>query len=207
MKTIIITAFKPFGGYMYNPTQDIIRYVKMKSRSGEYTRKIIGLILPCEYYGAFKLLRPYIEREKPYAIINTGFSSSVKGIRIENRFENIMNGKYPDSLGFSPQKEMIVPDADSYMYTNHDLNVFFKKELRNKNMCIEFSNDAENFICNSLGFLTAKFIDDNKLKTKHLFFHIPWTDNYRLIIKLPPGKVFLEEKNMQRAIDFIIKKI
>lgn len=208
MKTIIITSFQPFGDYMYNPTKDIAHYAKKQYENGKYTRKIIGLFLPCEYYGAFNEFRPYIEKEKPYAIINLGFSSSVKGIRIENRFENIMyHNRYSDNLGLKPDREPINKNGDDYEYTDHNLNVFFKNELHNKNMRVEFSNNANNFICNSFGYLTAQFIREHKLQTKHIFLHIPWTDNYREIIKNTDGKIFLEERVIHRAIDFIIKKI
>lgn len=208
MKTIIITSFQPFGDYDYNPTKDIVHHTIKQQKEGRYTRKIIGLFLPCEYYGGFQSLLPYIEREKPYAIISTGFSSSVQGIRIENRFENMMyHQKYKDATGLDPQKEPIDKDGSDYEYTDHDLNVFFKNELHNKNMPIEFSNNADNFVCNALGYLTAQHIENKKLKTKHIFFHIPWISKYRGLVKLTPDKIFLEEKIVYRAIDFIVSKI
>ncbi|MBP6931251.1 MAG: hypothetical protein KBD48_03295 [Candidatus Pacebacteria bacterium] len=208
MKTILITSFKPFGDYVYNPTKDIVHYAKKQYENDKYTRKIIGLFLSCEYHGAFHDLRPYIEKEKPYAIINLGFLSSAQGIRIENRFENMMyHSMYADNRGLKPDREPVDKDGDEYEYTDHDLNVFFKNELHNKNMRVEFSNNANNFICNSLGYSTAQFIREQKMKTKHIFLHIPWTDNYRGAIKNTDGEIFLEKHVIHSAIDFIIQKI
>lgn len=206
MKKIIITGFEPFGSYTDNPTMDLIEYIKNKYEKNN-DLKIIGLVLPCEYYGAFEILNDKINKEKPDVIISTGLASAVRGIRIENRFHNIMDGKYPDAKGFDPKKEPIIDGGDDCYYTDYKSNIFFKNNLIKRNLPIEFSNNAEYFTCNSLGYLTARKITEEKLPIKHMFLHICWTSDYRGKYKIGLDKMFIETSSLHSAIDFILKNI
>jgi pyroglutamyl-peptidase len=206
MKKIIVTGFEPFGSYTDNPTQDLVKYLNNKYIDNK-DFKVSGLVLPCEYYGAFEILDSHIEKEKPYAIINTGLASAVRGIRIENRFHNIMDGKYPDAKGFEPKKEIIIEGCDDCYYTDYKSNIFFKNNLIKRNLPVEFSNNAEYFICNSLGYLTARKITENRLPIKHMFLYICWTSDYRGKYKINSDKMFLEIISLHTAIDFILRNI
>ena len=55
MKKAIVTGFEPFGPYVDigNPVQDLARECDGK-KLGDI--EVIGLIVPCTYHGAFKLL-------------------------------------------------------------------------------------------------------------------------------------------------------
>lgn len=43
----------------------------------------------------------------------------------------------------------------------------------------ELSNEGGDFICNSLMYLTTLYIRIHQLRTKNIFLHTPWTDNFR----------------------------
>jgi len=105
MRKIIITGFEPFGPYNFNPSKDLALFYNSKIINGD--KKIIGIVLPCTYYGAFHKLSDVIERENPYAIISIGLSSLAKGVRIETVFKNIMNGKYSDANEYNPKGDHI----------------------------------------------------------------------------------------------------
>lgn len=46
------------------------------------------------------------------------------------------------------------------------------------------SNDAGNYLCNNLYFHALKYIEDNKLKAKMIFIHIPKIKNISSIEEL-----------------------
>jgi pyroglutamyl-peptidase len=206
MKKVILTGFEPFGEYKHNPTQESAKYFNMKVVSDV---KVIGLSLPCTYYGAFNTLARVMEYEQPDAIISTGLSSSVRGIRIETAFRNIMNGKYPDASGSTPNGTPISSKQDSPEFlvanTNHSYLVSL---LKADNIPVELSVDAEGFICNSLGYLTTqKIMEDLFPSVKNMFIHIPWTDDYKDKIILEPSKIFLEKDKYYRALKLLIEHI
>jgi len=207
MKKVILTGFQPFGGYKYNPTEDSAKYF---NRLGFIEGiKVIALVLPCTYFGAFQILSKVINQEKPNAIISTGLSSGVKGVRIETTFHNIMNSKYPDAEGRAPDGLPICdkPSAKDFLMTNAD-NVYLANVLKSNGIPIELSIEADGFICNSLGYLTTKKILKNSYPLiKNMFIHIPWTDDYKNKIILEPSKIFLEKEKYYQAIKLLIKNI
>lgn len=207
MKKVILTGFEPFGGYKYNPTKESTEYFhKIGIVSGI---KVIGIVLPCTYFGAFEILCKVMNREKPNAVISTGLSSSVKGVRFETIFHNLMNGKYPDADGLSPNGLPIwnSPRAKDFLLATAN-NMYLANILKQNEIPVEISINADTFICNSLGYLTTKKILKNSFSSiKNMFIHIPWTDDYRDKIKLESTKIFLEKEKYYQAIELLIKNI
>ena len=202
-KKVILTGFKPFGPYFFNPTEDAVKYFNsIESIPGI---EIKGIVLPCTYESAF-LLNKIIDEEKPDAIISMGLSSSVKGIRIETVFMNLMGGKYPDSSGNSPKMIPICNNGRNFLSPQSNY-LFLADKLYREKIPIEISANADTYICNSLGYLLTKKIIEENLPINNMFINIPWTDDYKDIIKLDFGKVTLEKEIFYKAIELLIKNI
>ena len=202
-KTVIVTGFQPFADHIWNPSADIAeKYNKQKIGACQ----VIGLVLPCTYYGAFTMLSEHIDIEKPDAIISLGLATSVQKIRIETNFRNIMNGKYPDNEGYTPDNIPIKKGCPEFVSaTAH--NTGLANMLAEKNIPVELSGDANGFICNSLAYLTVKKIQRDELTTRNMFIHIPWTNNYAEKVTLESGKTFLDIGLLYTAIEILIKNI
>ncbi len=207
IKRVILTGFRPFGNYLFNPTEDLIYYYDDLPKSIK-SINIFGVVLPCTYFGAFEVLSKMINGIKPDAIISLGLSSSVKGIRIETVFRNLMLGKYADADGCMPVELPICTglEAREYLASTAD-NISLANSLHLAKIPVEVSGDADTFICNSLGYLTTKKILDNNLHTRNMFIHIPWTDDYESKILLGPNKIFLEKEELHQAVELLIKNI
>jgi pyroglutamyl-peptidase len=203
MKRAILTGFEPFGPYKYNPVQDT---------AIEYNRKIlgdieiIGLVLPCTYYGAFKLLSEKIDALSPDIIIGSGLASRIQRIRLEAFGRNVMNGKYPDNEGRKADNEPIIKDGNLLYQTNSN-SILLASALYDLGISSEVSIDAEGFICNSLIYLTAKKISDENLPIKFAFFHTPWTEDYLDKVDLEPEKVTIKKNNLRRTIEILVRNI
>lgn len=66
MKKVILAGFQPFGDYLFNPTEECARYfgdIEIVSNIN-----IIGVVLPCTYFGAFQVLTKII-KDKYYEVI------------------------------------------------------------------------------------------------------------------------------------------
>ena len=174
-----------------------------------YGNEIIGIVLPCTYFGAFNELSKIIFEEKPDAIISTGLSSSIHRIRIETTFRNLMsNDKYKDNDGLMLIDKKINEStgAQEFICSTAD-NSGLAKILEFNNIPNELSTDASGFICNSLAYLTTQMILSENLQIKNMFIHTPWTNDYREKIQLDEGKIFLEKDLLYRAIDLLIEHI
>ena len=203
MKQVILTGFESFGPYKFNPTQDSTKYFDGK-KIGEYDVK--GVVLPCTYFGAFEILKSLIDEINPVAILSTGLSSSVRGIRVETTARNIMNGKYADANGYQPKGSLIIEDESMFLNTNCN-NVNLVNILFNAGVPAEISCDAEGFICNSLIYQTTNYLNKNNLKIKNAFIHTPWTFDYRFKVELEPGKIMIQKAVLFDSIERIIKNI
>jgi pyroglutamyl-peptidase len=203
MKQIIVTGFQPFGPYQFNPVEESTKYFDEK-QIGEYNVK--GIILPCTYLGAFQVLKKSISEINPEAIISTGLSSSVKGIRFETTGRNIMNGKYPDAEGYEPSNLSIIEGEDEFLMTNSN-NSNLANLLHSKGIQTEMSGNADDFICNSLIYLTSHYLQRNNSKIKNVFIHVPWTDDYKSKIDLEPHKLMISKDILHQSIETIIKNV
>lgn len=203
MKKIIITGFQPFGPYQFNPVEESTKYFD-KKQINEY--EIQGIVLPCTYFGAFQILKDAIQEINPKAIISTGLSSSVKGIRFETTARNIMNGKYPDAKGYSPKNVPIINGGKEFVNTNslnHNLaNILYKERIPT-----EMSANADDFICNSLIYLTSNYLQTSKSNIRNTFIHVPWTDNYKDKIELESHKIMISQDTLYHSIETIIKNV
>lgn len=208
MKRIIITGFEPFGLYKFNSTGEIAQSYDAWVIEDKL---LVGVVLPCSYRGAFEKLKKIIDSEKPSAIISTGLSSSVHGIRFETVFRNIMDGKYPDADLYEPKGELIIAEKNAPMFLSSTAdNARLANIVYSHGIPVEVSADADAFICNSLGYLTTRMIINKNLPIKNVFIHIPWTDDYQDMIKLEksdPVKIFMDREMVTEAFAIIIKNI
>lgn len=207
MKTrkILLTGFRPFGGYEYNPTQDLANKLN-GARVGDAL--IMGMVLPATYWGAFDKIQHLIGDET-YAIINMGFASRVQGIRFETKFKNTMwHEKYSDAEGFSPKSFPIY----SSLPTEHTLSPAtdvhkLVEVLLREEISAEISDNAHTFICNSLGYLVTSKIQAEKYSTKNIFLHIPWTTQYQLKVPQEEGKIFMKTNLVEQGLRLLIENI
>lgn len=204
MEKIILTGFEPFGPYPYNPTQKSTLDFDGKIFGD---KEVLGLVLPCTY-DSWSKLAGFILKTGASKIINTGLSSSVKGVRIETKFKNIMNGKYPDVNGYSPQNIPIIENdrAPEFVKSKAPNKKLFELLIEN-NIPSEISNDADSFICNSLGYKTSLAVRTSTYLTKNIFIRIPWTSEYEDKILLEQGKIFLETEKYYKALELLIRNI
>jgi len=202
MATAIVTGFDLFGSYRYNPTKDLAEWYDGKT-VGDV--EVVGVVLPCTYYGCFGKLSLMIEHFKPDIILNTGLSSQIPRIRLESFGRNIMNGKYPDAAGIHPtgKPPLTKHGNNSYQVTANNAKLAYL--LFNNEILADISTDAEGFVCNSLLYLTAKEIHDRGLDITHTFFHTPWTDDYIGKVNLESWKTVIKGEDLRKAVEIIIQ--
>ncbi len=200
MKRAILTGFEPFGPYKFNPTQDVAKEYDGTNLKGI---EIVGLVLPCTYYGAFEKLSGQIEEFSPDIILSTGLASSIPGFRLELLGKNVMNGKYPDADGKKPENEPIIKSGKAKYRTNCDI-IHLAEKFEDASLTVDISSDAEEFICNSLIYLTSRRIRDGGLQIKNAFLHTPWTDDYTNKIKLEQNKITVKKEDLKKGIEALL---
>lgn len=190
-----------FWDYRNNPTQDIARDFLDWRQIWDY--KIKWVVLPCTYFWAFERLKTLVDTLQPKLIVSMWLSSSVGWIRIEITWRNEMNWKYPDANWFMPNWTQIVVWWPELLTTNFD-NWWLAKDLERAWLKTELSDNADGFICNSLIYLTALNFWE---RIKHVFIHIPWTQDYSHMIEWQPWKITISRQDVEKAVEIILSKV
>lgn len=204
MKKIILTGFEPFGPYQYNPTKQSTEDFNGKTFGD---RTVIGLVLPSVYSAWGHLASTILHNSDAYAIISTGLSSSVQGIRIESTFRNTMNGKYADANGYAPKNMPVLNENVPYTIHSKAPHKKLLHLLLENNVPAERSNDADNFICNALGYMTSVAMRNSGYINRNLFVHIPWTTFYQDKVPHVTGKIFLDHDLYYKGLELLIRNI
>jgi pyroglutamyl-peptidase len=203
MRRAILTGFEPFGPYGYNPVQDTANEYNGKTLGDV---EVVGLVLPCTYFGAFEVLSVKIDELSPDIVLGSGLASRVRRIRLEAVGRNNMNGVYADADGRKPDNEPLVRGGKMYYPTNSNA-VALANSLHGEGIPSEVSVDAEGFICNSLIYLTSRRISEERMPIKFAFFHTPWTDDYLDKVDVGQGKVTIRKSDLRRTIETLIGSI
>lgn len=198
---LLLTGFKHFGPYQGNPTEDIVEKFDETSINGYLVK---GLILPSNYYKAFEILSKEIDNLSPKALLSIGLATRVPRIRFETTGKNFMNGKYPDDAGFQPHKQEIVPgDKKTYSISTNPIDL--AREISNHGISVEISVDAEDYLCNSLLYLTARKLKNEGLNLPYAFFHTPWTNDYIGKVDLKPNKVTIAKSRLEKVVKLTLE--
>ena len=105
MKTVLVTAFEPFGGDKLNPTQMVLERLPAEL-SGCVLEKIL---LPVEFVRSRETACEAYDRLRPDAVVMLGLAGTRDAITPETTGRNLMKARIPDNAGYEPQDEPVVP--------------------------------------------------------------------------------------------------
>ncbi len=202
-RNVLITGFEPFGKEKFNPVQDIAKELHGTIVNDKF---IIWKVMP-SIYGTFSWLKEIIIESDPALIINMGLASRVWWVRLETTWHNVMRSSYADNMWIKFEKEenkKILEHWPDTITSTLDLTSL-KQKLESKiNSKVEISHNAEWFICNDLLYRTSHFINTSQRNIKHIFIHIPRTNDFKEKIDLAPGKIFIPKEEVITSIKELI---
>ena len=115
---ILITAFDPFGGREYNPTERLLDLLPDEG--------IKKLLLPTSYSRAPETLRSAVKETSPSAVICLGLASGRSAISLEFAALNIKDSDVCcDNDGERASGESVIPGAPNALFTGFVRNSDF----------------------------------------------------------------------------------
>ena len=155
---ILITAFDPFGGREYNPTERLLDLLPDEG--------IKKLLLPTSYSCAPELLRAAVKELSPAAVVCTGLASGRSAISLEFAALNIKDADVPDNDGERASGQSVIPDAPNALFTGLDLGPL-ARIIRDSGVPCRVSYHAGTFVCNCVYYHLLS------LGVPGVFIHIP----------------------------------
>ena len=166
---VVITGFEPFNDNRFNSSLMVSEAVSRNKLAGY---DIMTEQLPVSFKRVRNLVRSMLSTNKPDLLIMLGQSNSSACIKIERIAVNLMDSVNPDNDGYCPNEECITSDGEKAYFTNLPVKLL-KDALLQKNIPVKVSNSAGLYVCNCTYYEALRVIQENDLKTKALFVHLP----------------------------------
>ena len=166
MRTILITGFQPFGGHLVNPSWEVAR--RLPSVIGDL--EVIAKEIPVSFQTDAEEVFVAADAVRPDVILCLGLAAKRTAITPEYTAINLRYAAAPDSYGYEPQDEPVIPGGpDAYFST-----LPVRKMTEAISACgvpAEVSYSAGTFVCNDLLYkLLHRY---HNTGTKVGFIHVP----------------------------------
>ena len=145
MKTVLVTAFEPFGGDKLNPTQMVLERLPAEL-SGCALEKIL---LPVEFVRSRELACAAYDRVRPAAVVMLGLAGTRDAITPETTGRNLMKARIPDNAGYEPQDEPVVPGGPETLPSTFPVEKIVEA-VRARGIPSRASDSAGLYVCNNL---------------------------------------------------------
>lgn len=165
----LITGFEPFGGDSTNSSQETVKAV---SCDGVDDVEVVTGILPVSFKRVEEAISGLIDEADPDVVIMLGQSGKSDCIKIERVALNLMDSSKGDNDGYSPDEEVICPDAPIAYFTKMPVKAL-RDCLMRSGIPAKVSNSAGLYVCNATYFATLNLIATTGRNTKALFIHLP----------------------------------
>ena len=197
IKTVLVTAFEPFGGEAINPTETILEKLPDTIRGFE----IVKLLLPVEFIRAGEIAFAEYDRIRPAAVIMLGQAGGRDAITPETTAKNVMTARIPDNSGYKPDGVPVSAGGPDVLYSTLPVGRIVEA-LAALGVPCHASDDAGEYVCNCLFY---SMLDRSKEEVPTGFIHVPYLKEQG-----HEDKPFMEEYDMYRgvaaAVETVIKE-
>ena len=173
MRSILVTAFDPFGGEDINPALEAMR--RLPSKLGEVD--ILKVEVPTSFSRCFEVVRNAIDENRPLAIIMLGQAGGREAISVEEVAVNLDEARIPDNDGEQPRNRRIIEDGPSEYRSSLPIGEIIATVSDLGLPCVA-STSAGTFVCNHLFYLVMHLLSKNRLSKDGMipagFIHVPY---------------------------------
>ncbi len=166
---ILLTGFEPFGGSVFNPSEQVVRALAREKIPGI---ELHPAILPVDRVrGSEALLRAFDESQ-PSAVVMLGEASRRAVISLERVAVNLLDFRIADNAGAKIVDEPIVRDAPAAYFSTLPLRAMHEA-ISAAQVPVELSLSAGAFLCNQVMFTMLHHLAQNKVIVPAGFIHLP----------------------------------
>ena len=167
MKKILLSGFKPLGGYKINPSWEIAKRLRNKKVKGV---QVIGLRLPVVFGEARQQLIKAIKKYQPAIVLALGQHNSSPALRIERLGMNIHQGL--DENQKRPNTKYIIKHGPPAYFATLPFKPIIKR-VSQQGIPIQISYSAGSYLCNEILYSALHYRRINNLSIKIGFIHVP----------------------------------
>ena len=162
---ILITAFSPFGGDALNASQEILNALPATIGGLRLEKRL----LPVSFHSAPRLALEAAERLRPEAIVCLGQAGGRDVVTPERVAVNLMDAAIPDSDGFQPVDEPVIPNAPAAYFSTLPVKAMVEA-MQRVGVPARLSDTAGTYVCNALMYAMLHQTKDVPCG----FIHVPY---------------------------------
>lgn len=198
MKTVLVTAFEPFGGEALNPSWEAVRALDGKTIGGA---RIVARQLPVVFSDVLGVLYAAMDEVQPDLILAVGQAGGRSDITVERIGINVDDARIPDNAGQQPVDEPIVPDGPAGYFSTLPIKAIVAA-VREAGIPASVSQTAGTFTCNRVmyGLLHRLHTQGNRVRGG--FVHIPYLPAQAA---QHPGAPSMAQAQVMQALEIAIR--
>ncbi len=167
-KTILLTAFEPFGGETVNPTVRILERVTKPDGA-----RLERLVLPVVFGRSLEVLESALEEAKPDVVIALGQAGGRSLISLERLAINLNDARIPDNDGNQPIDTPVAPDGPAAYFSTLPLKRMLRA-LLDDGIPADLSQTAGTFVCNHVMYGLLHLLSNRYPTARGGFIHVPF---------------------------------
>lgn len=198
MKTVLMTAFEPFGGETINPSWEAVRALEGKQIGGA---TIVIRQLPVVFSEVLNVLNRALEELKPDAVLSVGQAGGRSDITVERIGINVDDARIPDNAGNQPVDEPIVAGGPAAYFSRLPIKAIVAA-VREAGIPASVSQTAGTFTCNRVMYGLLHWLEQQKSPARGGFIHIPYLPEQAA---LHPGAPSMAVATIVQALEIAVK--
>ncbi|ORM73219.1 pyroglutamyl-peptidase I [Pantoea wallisii] len=170
MKTVLMTAFEPFGGESINPSWEAVRSFDGKEIGGA---RIVVRQLPVVFARCGEVLIQALEEIRPDRVLCVGQAGGRSDITVERVAINVNDARIPDNDRQQPIDEPIVAEGPAAYFSTLPIKAMVAA-LREVGVPASVSQTAGTFTCNNVMYQLLHWLQRSGSAARGGFVHIPY---------------------------------
>ena len=195
MRTVLLTAFEPFGGQVRNASLDVARAL---ASSPTFGVRIEVCVLPVVAGACAEIAWAKVEEVRPDLVLALGQAGGATHVRLEDRAANLDDFGLPDNAG-QVRRQPIVPDGPDVLSAGVEIERVLV-EVRRAGFAVQHSLSAGRYVCNHLYY---QLLHRRLASVPHLgalFVHVPYLTEQVRAGRWMPSLALSEQVACVRAV-------
>ena len=171
LRTVLVTAFEPFGGEEENASEKILK--ALPDETGNL--RIEKEVLPVVFRKAAEQALGRIMALKPDAVVCLGQAGGRDAITPERVAVNVMDARIPDNEGNRPEDEPVLEDGPAAVFSTLPVKAMVRA-VKDAGVPARLSDTAGTFVCNALMYEVLAVLQQAGNTMPCGFIHVPYLD-------------------------------
>lgn len=167
-RTVLLTAFEPFGGETANASRLALEAVDPSAVSG----RVRTGVLPVVFEDAVVALKRLLRRHRPDVVICCGQAGGRSAITVERVAINVDDARIPDNAGAQPIDRPIAARGPAAYFSSLPIKAIVAA-LRDEGLPAEVSQTAGTFVCNHVFYGLMRTLSRRR-GVRGGFIHVPY---------------------------------